>query len=364
MGKSRIGIIFGGKSAEHEVSLQSARNVIKAVQKGDYEPVLIGIDKDGQWYLKDSDFLLEADKPGNLNISDPFNHLGVIPGGKSGDLVNLTDQKVLESIDIVFPVLHGPYGEDGTVQGLLKLMDIPFVGADILGSAVGMDKDIMKRLLQEAGIPQADYLVYNDYEKENINFAEVQSKLGTPLFIKPANLGSSVGINKVENKSEFDKAIQEGFQFDRKVIIEENVEGREIECSVLGNDDPRASQPGAIITQDFYSYEAKYTDKEESTLQIPAQVEQKITNQIQEMALKTFKTLCCRGMARIDFFLNKQQEVLVNEINTIPGFTKISMYPKLWIESGLSYHELVSELLNLAEEDYNKQKTLQTDYEI
>ena len=363
--KTRVAILFGGKSAEHEVSLQSAKNVIEAIDKDKYEVVLIGINKDGQWYLNDqSQFLLAAKDPKliKLNKVDQDQKVALVSADKGQQLVSLADGQPAGPIDVVFPVLHGPFGEDGTVQGLLKLANVPFVGASVLGSAVGMDKDIMKRLLRDANLPIADFLVFNK-SKNNINFDGVQNKLGCPFFIKPANLGSSVGISKVKGKEEFKKALDEAWQFDNKIIVEENIKGREIECSVLGNEQPKASLPGEVIPKhDFYSYDAKYIDENGAALEIPAKLSNDGIKKIQELAVKSFKVLNCEGMARADFFLKDNGEVIVNEINTIPGFTKISMYPKLWEASGISYTELIDQLIQLAIDRYHKEQKLLTSY--
>jgi len=359
--KLRVGVIFGGKSAEHEVSLQSAKNIVEAMDKDKYEVVLIGIDKKGRWYLnEESRFLLNENDPKLIRLGSTDEELGLIPG-ETDQLINVSKQQRIGEIDVIFPILHGPFGEDGTMQGLLKLSNIPFVGASILGSAVGMDKDVMKRLLRDAGIPIADFLVFNQHSIDDINFGQVTEKLGLPLFIKPANLGSSVGISKVEKEKDFLKATQMAFQYDHKIIIEEYIAGREIECSVLGNENPMASLPGEIIPQhDFYSYEAKYIDEKGAALEIPAKLPDDLIRKIQECAVKTFKVLCCEGMARIDFFLTNDNNIVVNEINTIPGFTKISMYPKLWEVSGIPYKELIDRLIKLALERHEKEQDLKS----
>ncbi len=363
--KIRIGILFGGKSAEHEVSLQSAKNVYEAIDKSKYEITLIGIDKNGLWHLNDADeFLLNANSPKLIKLRNIPGKLAMVPGEKNHQLVKTSDSHSIGEIDVVFPILHGPFGEDGTIQGLLKLANVPFVGASVLGSAIGMDKDVMKRLLRDADIPIGKFLAYNQFQITEINFEEVVKNIGLPFFIKPANLGSSVGINRVDKKAEFISALNEAFKYDTKILIEENMEGREIECSVLGNENPSASVPGEIITDSdhyqFYSYEAKYIDEKGANLKIPANLPSEVTRKIQELAVKTFKVLCCEGMARVDFFLNKKNQVFVNELNTIPGFTKISMYPKLWETSGISYTELIDRLIQLAISRFEKEKILKT----
>lgn len=335
--KIRVGIIFGGKSAEHEVSLQSAKNVLEATDKEKYEMILISVDKSGQWRLNDS-------------------LVALVP--QSG----LTKGENKISIDVVFPILHGPFGEDGTVQGLLKLAGIPFVGSGVLGSAVGMDKDVMKRLLREAGIPIGKFIALKS-DDQVPDYKNITVKIGAPFFIKPANMGSSVGISKVHNAAEYLAGVKEAFAYDVKIVIEEYIEGKEIECAVLGNDKPLASVPGEVISShEFYSYEAKYVDEKGARLEIPAKISKKETTEIKELAIKTFKTLSAEGLGRVDFFLKNDGGLIVNEINTMPGFTKISMYPKLWKASGVSYPELVGRLIQLAIERFKREQKLKTDY--
>ena len=357
-----VGILFGGKSAEHEVSLQSAKNVFDAIDREKYNPVLIGIDKSGRWLLNsESRFLLHADDPEKISLNSASDAVALIP--RSGGIIsNLDNPGDGQAIDVVFPILHGPLGEDGTVQGLLKLADVPFVGASVLGSAVGMDKDIMKRLLRDGGIPIADYIALKSHEKVPA-FDDIAGKLGLPLFVKPANMGSSVGVSRVTNKDEYLPAISGAFEFDTKIIIEECIRGREIECAVLGNDYPEASVPGEVIpSHDFYSYNAKYIDEHGAVLDIPAKIPGKTAEAIRAMAVESFRVLSCEGLGRVDFFLKETGEILVNEINTIPGFTKISMYPKLWEASGVSYTELIDKLLQLAIQRHEKEKKLKTSY--
>ena len=364
-GKLRIAILFGGKSAEHEVSLQSAKNVIDALDKAKYDPILIGIDKDGLWHLHDAgSFLLNSDNSKLIALVKSSGVLSMIPGSHENQIIANHSRQDLGQIDVVFPVLHGPYGEDGSIQGLLKLANIPFVGSSVLGSAIGMDKDVMKRLLRDSNIPIADFITFSHHQAEAIDFDVIVQKLGLPFFVKPANLGSSVGISIVKKKQNFGKAIQTAFLYDRKIIVEENIPGREIECSVLGNEDPIASVPGEVITDsanyDFYSYEAKYMDEKGAVLEVPAQLSEEKANEAREMAVAAYKSLCCEGMARVDFFLRSSGELVVNELNTIPGFTAISMYPKLWKASGKSYTELISDLIQFAIRRFEEEKQLKT----
>lgn len=358
MRKTRVAIIFGGRSAEHEVSIQSAKNVYQSLNKEKYDVVLIGIDKQGRWYLNDASKLLLQSKSEIPNFGDSKKEIALVAQNKNNQLLDLSKNQNLGSIDVVFPVLHGPYGEDGTIQGMLKLMNIPFVGPSILGSAIGMDKDVMKRLLKQANIPIAKFLSVNRLER-TLNYEQVVKKLGLPFFVKPANLGSSVGISKVKTQKDFKKAIADAFIYDNKIMIEEYIKGREIECSVLGNEDPIASMPGEIIVNDeFYSYEAKYINEDGAKLEVPAKLPQHLIEKVQHLAVKAFKTLCCEGMSRVDFFLTKEGKVFVNELNTIPGFTNISMYPKLWEISGISYENLIDKLIQLAIERHRRDKKL------
>lgn len=365
--KLRVGIIFGGRSTEHEVSLQSAKNVIEALDKEKFEPILIGIDKTGRWMLSEqANYLFNANDPKLIKLNNSGRTVTLVPDQNSAKLISLDSNINISqsnnlSIDVVFPVLHGPLGEDGTIQGMLKLFNIPFVGCSVLGSAIGMDKEVMKRLLRDTRIPIAKFIVLKTGEK--IEFTKLKKELGLPLFVKPANAGSSVGVSKVENEGEFKKAIEEAFKFDTKILIEQAVKGREIEVAVLGNEAPQASIPGEVIpTKDFYSYDAKYIDEDGARLEIPAKLTAAEVKKIQHTALEAYRTLCCEGMARVDMFLTESREVLINEINTIPGFTKISMYPKLWEISGVSYKDLITKLIELAIERHKKDQKLKTNY--
>ncbi|MCL2879927.1 MAG: D-alanine--D-alanine ligase [Treponema sp.] len=371
--KITVGILFGGKSAEHEVSLQSAKNVYEAIDRSRYEPVLIGIDKSGRWLLNNaSGFLLNAEDPGKISLSTKGSAVALIPQSRgslsvmqglniSGQTMPLDSINVpAQRIDVIFPILHGPFGEDGTVQGLLKLADIPFVGAGVLGSAAGMDKDVMKRLLRDSGIPIGKFITLSSHEKAP-DFSTVTQTLGLPFFIKPANMGSSVGISKVRTATGYPTALADAFQYDSKLLIEEYIPGRELECAVLGNESPEASVAGEVISShEFYSYEAKYLDEKGAELIIPAKITEEISQRVRDLSVQTFRALCCEGLSRVDFFLRENGEVLVNEINTMPGFTKISMYPKLWEASGISYTNLITRLIELAFERYAKEQSLKT----
>ena len=360
--KIRVAVLFGGRSAEHEVSLQSARNVIDAIDHDKYEAVLIGIDRAGAWFLnKDSISLLNSDDPRLITLNKSNNPVSLIPSDQTGVLVDLQGSTTLPSIDVLFPVLHGPYGEDGSIQGLAKLANVACVGSDILGSSIAMDKDVSKRLLRDAGIPVARHLCLRRGGLTSEIKQTLEEDFGYPLYVKPANMGSSVGVVKVSQPSELKAAVEIALQYDIKVVLEENIVGREIECAVLGNDDPVASSIGEIGTDDgFYSYEKKYIDGDGAKLIIPASMDFDTLQRVQKTAIAAFKVLESRGMARVDMFLSASNEIYVNEINTIPGFTAISMYPKLWQDSGLSYTDLIDRLIQLALEQHQARSGLKT----
>ncbi len=364
--KIRLGILFGGKSAEHEVSLASAKNVIEALDKDKYDIFLIGIDKTGEWRLRNGySYLMNADDPKLIQLHEVNDCVALVPRNNRKELMSCLGDQLNEALelDVIFPVLHGTNGEDGTVQGLLKLANIPFVGAGVLSSSACMDKDLTKRLLRDAKIPVAKFITLYEYHKDAYTYESIVSEVGSPFFVKPANAGSSVGVAKVKTKEDFKTHIENAFLYDRKIVIEEFIEGREIECSVLGNDHPIVSLPGEVIPQhEFYSYEAKYLDDQGALFEIPASLPADIAEKIQQVAISAYRTLCCEGMARIDFFLKENGEVYVNEVNTLPGFTKISMYPKMWMASGLPYSELLDRLVELALERHEKESRLKTTF--
>ena len=352
MNKKRIVIICGGKSVEHEISVQSTKNVIEEIDKKKYQVILLGITKKGSWVVfSDSNILSEK----NLKIIEESSdnvRVTIDPGSKE-PLVGLG------KIDAVFPITHGTYGEDGALQGLLKTLHIPFVGPSILGSSASMDKDMTKRILKEAGLPVVKGRVLN--RQSLIEIHEIIEDLGFPLFVKPANLGSSVGVTKAHDMEELKKAIDTAFQYDTKILIEEGIDGREIECAILGNEEKKASVPGEIIVHDtFYSYDAKYLNAEGASLGIPADIPEDIVKKVQEYAVRACNSLEVEGMSRVDFFLDKENKLYINEINTIPGFTKISMYPKLWEISGISYTDLIDHLLQLAIARFEREQSLET----
>ncbi len=363
--KIRVVVLFGGKSAEHEVSLQSARNIVEALDQNKYDVELVGIDKEGRWHLDNPTALLSSGSPSLKKLAKASeNALALVPGGGHDQLVPASGGKPLGRIDVVFPVLHGPFGEDGTVQGMLKLANLPFVGPSVLGSAIAMDKDVAKRLMRDAGIPIPRFLAFDRVKASDVRYGAVKAALGLPVFIKPANLGSSVGIHKASTETEFRRGVADALSFDSKILVEEAVAGREIECAVLGNESPAASVPGEIKPNaEFYTYNAKYLDENGAVLEIPAQLSPEAAKRVQELAIKTFRALACEGMARVDFFLRPNGELLVSEINTIPGFTRISMYPKLWEASGIPYSELLDRLIQLALERFQREQELRTSYD-
>ncbi len=376
MKKVRVGILFGGRSGEHEVSLLSAASVLKAINPKKYEIVPIGITKQGRWLTaQDAERLLqgkaaESDgaplRAGDPNATGPAAVLskgeGVIvpPVPQAHGLVPFESaakagQQSID-VDVIFPVLHGTFGEDGTVQGVLELADIPYVGAGVLGSAAGMDKDVMKKLFAAAELPIVKHVTVlrAEWEQDPKGVRKhIENKLKYPVFVKPANLGSSVGISKVPSRDELAAAMDEAGRYDRKIVIEQGVGGkkhkaRELECAVLGNDQPRASVVGEIVPgADFYSYESKYIDEGSKPI-IPAAIAKKTSKHVQDMAVRAFKAVDCCGLARVDFLMDpKNGKVYLNEINTMPGFTSISMYPKMWEATGLRYSDLIDELIQL-----------------
>src|SRR3984885_6038486 len=390
MQKLRVGILFGGRSGEHEVSLLSAASLLNAIDKEKYEVVPIGITKDGRWLTAEhAENLLQGKlmiEPRHLRAGDPETtspaavlargeavmvppepvrrQSGLVPFQSDARLTRRASDRVI-NVDIIFPVLHGTFGEDGTIQGLLELADIPYVGAGVLGSAAGMDKDIMKSFFIAAGIPIVKHvtILRGAWERDPKKIEKlVESKLKYPLFVKPANLGSSVGISKAHNRKELGPAIEEAAKFDRKIVIEQGVGGkkekaREIECSVLGNDEPVVSVPGEIVPgKEFYDYTAKYVD-EGSQSNIPAKLTKSQTKRVQDLAVAAFKAVDCSGLARVDFLMDPlTAKIYLNEINTMPGFTAISMYPKLWGASGLAYPDLIDRLIELGMERHKDKK--------
>jgi D-alanine-D-alanine ligase len=389
MKKLRVGVLFGGRSGEHEVSLLSAASVLNAIDKTKYDVVPIGITKEGHWLTAGhAERLLQGKAPeevrslragdpeatpaaavlsnGEAVVVPPEPRVGegMVPFTTDSSLARRATDRAI-NVDVIFPVLHGTFGEDGTIQGLLELADIPYVGAGVLGSAAGMDKDIMKSLFRAAGLPIVKHVTFlrSQWTAEPKRIRKLlEKKLKYPVFVKPANLGSSVGITKAHNAKELPDCIAEAAKFDRKIVVEEGVGGkkhkaREIECSVLGNDNPEASLPGEIIPgKEFYDYTAKYLD-EGSQLVIPAKLSKSETKKIRELAIAAFQAVDCSGLARVDFLMDpKSRKIYLNEINTMPGFTSISMYPKLWEATGLSYPNLIDRLVQLGIERFQEKK--------
>lgn len=366
--KTRVGLIFGGKTGEHEVSLASALSVLNALDTTKYEPVLVGINKEGQW-LTGGNPLKQLVNATTSPLLKAMN--GSTPNGTTAmvahDASEITQGNALnETVDVVFPLIHGPNGEDGTIQGLLELADIPYVGASVAASAVGMDKHLMKSVFRNAGLPVPDYLVVMRHRWEHDpeeTIHDIETIIQYPCFVKPVNLGSSVGISKARNWDELTQALTTAALYDRKIIVERAIVGRELECSVLGNDEPLASLPGEVIPKrEFYDYAAKYAD-ENTRLIVPADLTHEQTRTVQELAIRAFQAIDCSGLARVDFFMEARDgRILVNEINTIPGFTNVSMYPKMWEASGVTYTQLIDRLIQLALERYTDKKRNKVTY--
>ncbi len=372
MKKIRVVILFGGRSAEHEISLLSARNVLAALDRDRFEPSLIGIDRSGRWHRESERTLAAATgDPRALALDQAAPIVGIEEGlaaTTASAAPQLAPSVAMPAGDdvVVFPVLHGTFGEDGTMQGLLELGDVAYVGSGVLGSAVGMDKDVAKRLLRDAGIPIVDFAVVTaaGFARDRAAALAAAPALGYPLFVKPVNAGSSVGVSRVAGPTGLEPAVRAAFAFDRKVLLERAVDAREIECAVLGNDEPVASIPGEILVHHpdgFYSYDAKYVDPDGASWKIPADLTPAAAARVQALAVATFRALELAGMARVDFFMERGGGALyVNEVNTIPGFTAISMYPKMWEASGLSQKALISRLIDLALERRDARRALRT----
>lgn len=357
--KLRVGVIFGGRSGEHEVSLRSAESIINALDRDKYEVVPIAITKAGKW--------LASSEATNLLpsavMTSADQHVAIFGDPTEKGLTRLTGENETgkrDKLDVIFPVLHGTYGEDGTIQGLLEMADVPYVGCGVLGSAAGMDKVVMKRLFREAGLPIVEFTHFlrSQWEADPLLVElRVAEEIGFPCFVKPANLGSSVGISKATDAKSLSEAIALAAKYDRKIVVERGVDAREIEVSVLGNDQPAASLPGEIVPQsaEFYDYQAKYISADGARLEIPANLSDEQTEEIQQLAIRAFQAIDGCGLGRVDFFLEKETgKLLLNEINTMPGFTSISMYPKLWEASGLGYSQLIDRLIDLAFERHRE----------
>ncbi len=356
----KIAVIFGGHSSEHEVSINSARNIFKAMDKTKFSPVLIGVSKQGTWYaINEKDFeTLEAI---NDNKMAQEQTITLIRAQSKVFALNLQNQQRQE-LDCAFAIIHGTNGEDGTMQGHLKILGLPFVGCGVMSSAIAMDKEVMKIIMTAAGIPNSKYAVLKSYETPD--FDGLVKNLGLPFFIKPANAGSSVGVHKIKSKDEFAAKLKDSFKYDHKVLAEEFIDGREVECSVMGlNQKPEAAMPGELVVKhEFYSYEAKYLDPNGAEIIIPAKVTAEQTEQIRSLAVKTYQALYCDGLTRVDFFMKKDGSLTVNEINTLPGFTKISMYPMMWEAKGVGYSDLITKLIQLAFDKNDFENSLNLDF--
>lgn len=354
--KTKLGLLYGGKSAEHKVSLQTALAVTKALNLEKFEIYPIYINVEGQW-MKGPQLTSPVENIGQLE----FSQAGELSSAALTPTLFQAVQQENSQLDVIFPLLHGPNGEDGTVQGLLELLNLPYVGNGVLASAAGMDKVLMKNIFAQADLAQVNYVSFikSEWKKDQkAACAKVEEELGYPCFVKPANLGSSVGISKCRNRAELEAAFQEAFQFDRKVIIEEGVIAREIEVGVLGNDEPECSVAGEIVPKkDFYDYKAKYEDGD-TALIIPAEITEEEYAEIKDMAIRAFKALDCSGLVRADFFLTKEGKVLINEVNTMPGFTPFSMFPLLWKHTGVEYPELIERLVDLAKERHAEKQQI------
>ncbi len=366
--KIRIGVLYGGRSGEHDVSLCSAASVVAALDRNKYNVTAIGIDRDGRWYVQEKPEII-PDRDFGRKLALKKTGMWLVNHFEQKNKLHLYDIKNKNKevvVDVVFPVIHGTFCEDGTLQGLLELAMVPYVGADVIGSAVGMDKDIAKRLLNEAGIPVVPSLTVSKTDWRENSKAIVKSaldKIGLPLFIKPVCAGSSVGVKKVKKKEELAAAMNFAFQFDNKVLIEKAIDCREIECAVLGNEKPAGSVLGEIIPHhEFYSYEAKYIDPNGAALKIPADINKTLSDKIRKIAVEGYMALGCTSMARVDFFLDRENnKFYLNEINTLPGFTSISMYPKLWAATGIPYDKLLDKLIALALDRHKKKLEIKTE---
>ncbi|HXF56473.1 MAG TPA: D-alanine--D-alanine ligase family protein [Actinomycetota bacterium] len=355
-GRRRVAVLFGGRSAEHEVSVASARSVVAALDPDRYEVLAVGIDKEGAWHLLPS---VPPPPPGGGLASVGRQGPRVALAAEAAEPALVGEDGSRHPVDVVFPLLHGPYGEDGTVQGMLELAGVPYVGSGVLASAVGMDKAVQKVLFVAAGLPVVPHLVVHEreWEEDREGVEARAAELGLPVFVKPATLGSSVGITKVKELHRLATAVEEALSYGRKALVERAVEGaREVECAVLGNDDPVASVPGEVVPAgEFYDYRSKYLDQG-TRLEVPARLPTEVAEEVQRLAVSAFRAIDAAGMARVDFFYREPDELFVNEINTVPGFTEVSMYPRMWQASGLSFPELVDRLLELALERHERER--------
>ena len=353
--KKKVALLYGGRSVEHGVSVNSAKNIFEFIDKEQFEPLAIGISKKGQWFLtKTVDKDIEQGQALGL-ILDP---------DKAGFIILSNSDRI--KADIIFPVLHGTDGEDGSIQGMIKALNVPMVGTGVLGSSISMNKIVAKRLLKDAGIPVTKFVAFHFSDQKKIKFEAIEKQVGLPFIVKSASLGSSVGVTKVSKKNDFKKALDEAFRYDHEVIIEEFITGREIECAILGNAPAEASNPGEIVVSkeyEFYTFDAKYVDSKAVEIKVPAALSKDVIKKIQEVSLQAYQVLHCEDFSRVDLFLTKKGKVYVNEINTIPGFTDSSMFPMMWKERGMSFTDLITKLIHLAYERHNANNRLQHDFQ-
>ncbi len=353
MSKKKVAIVYGGKSVEHEISISSARNIFQYIDKSVFEVSIIGISKEGHWYFMNE-------------VTSDFSNSEILTLQLSSGSATFFSQNQQVTPDIVFPVLHGTDGEDGSVQGLLQTIDLPFAGSGVLGSAVSMSKLASKRLLKAADIPTSKFITYTYQQKNQVSFHDIEKKLGLPFMAKAANLGSSVGIVKVNNEQDFESALEECFKFDTVLLFEQYIQGRELECSVMGNDDKiRVSLPAEIVISpdyEFYTYKAKYEDPNAVALKVPADIEDDIASKIRNLSIRAYQALHCEDFARVDLFLTKEGKVFINEINTIPGFTNSSMFPMMWQEQGISFTDLITIIIASSFQKFQESKRLQKNF--
>jgi D-alanine-D-alanine ligase len=352
MTRTKVAILYGGRSVEHGVSINSARNIAEYIDKENFEPLPIGISQGGQWFLT-AGVIKEIEQGKRLQLRLDPNHPAF-----------MTDDGKEILADIVFPVLHGTDGEDGSIQGLLKALELPIIGTGVLGSSMSMNKLVAKRMLQQAGLPVTRYL-FRTFGNPAFSFEEVKEQLGLPFMVKSASLGSSVGVSKVKSIDDFARAVEESFRYDDGILFEEFIKGREIECAILGNYPPQASLPGEIVISkkyEFYTFDAKYVDGEAVRIEVPASLDQAEAQLIMDLSVKAYQTLCCEDFARVDLFLTANNKVYINEINTIPGFTNSSMFPMMWKERGIPFTALITRLIELAFERFEKSKRIERDF--
>jgi D-alanine-D-alanine ligase len=351
--RQRVAILYGGRSVEHGVSINSARNIFEYIDKEKFEPLALGISQQGTWYLGD---VVSKEIERGKEISLRLNP-------QHPEFTTLDREHVLP--DVVFPVLHGTDGEDGSIQGLLKTLDLPMVGTGVLGSSVSINKLVAKKMLKQAGLPVADFL-FTHFGGTVFSFEQVKEELGLPFMVKSTSLGSSVGVSKVKSESDFAKAVDDAFRYDDSILFEEFVQAREMECGVIGNEKPEASLPGEIIISkayDFYTFDAKYVDGEAVKIDVPAKINEKDSARIRELSIKAYQALHCEDFARVDLFLTEGGDVFINEINTIPGFTNSSMFPMMWKERGVSFTDLITRLIGFALERHAKSKRIERGYQ-